>query len=162
MPFTLKGIIANLANKAGGGILEGAKGILQTFIADPTERAKAEAELAKLEITHQETMRSLDIEEEKNRLADMDSARQMQIAALNQSDTFTKRYIYYLASLVIGFVFVYDVCMFFVKYPQENRDMINMVAGVLNSTALVMVLSFFFGSSKSSHDKDDTINSLIK
>lgn len=90
-------------------------------------------------------------------LGDKQNARQMQTEALEQEDTFSKRFIYYLAFLVIVMVFTFDMMMFFVQYPPENRDMINQVSGILNATALVMVLSFFFGSSAGSKQKTEAL-----
>jgi len=52
--------------------------------------------------------------------------------------------------------------LFNINYPDKNKDVLNMIAGVLNSSCLVMVLSFFFGSSKGSQDKDNTIKSLTE
>lgn len=86
-------------------------------------------------------------------MADMSNAREMQKSALAQEDVFSKRFIYYLAAFVVTLTFVFDLMMFFVHYPEANRDMINQVSGIINSGALIMILSFFYGSSKSSQDK---------
>lgn len=152
---------------AVASITDGASNIIKDFKADPNKVLEIDLEMKKLTEQafekandFQVQIAQIETDREKAELADSDSARKMQIAALAQNDQFAKRYIYYLATIVIAFVFIYDICMFFVKYPSENRDIINMVAGVLNATALVMVLSFFFGSSKSSHDKDNTISKL--
>lgn len=98
----------------------------------------------------------------KMHLEDIGKARDMQIEALKQGDTFSKRFVYYLALLVMVMVFGFDTLMFFIQYPPENRDMINQVSGILNATALVMVLSFFFGSSKGSNDKQDKMHELTR
>lgn len=75
---------------------------------------------------------------------------------------FNKHFINYLAILVILLTFIYDYLLLFVHYPSENRDLVNLVAGVLNSSCLAAIISFFYGSSKSSQDKMQTITELTK
>ena len=52
--------------------------------------------------------------------------------------------------------------LFFVNYPVANRDMINQVSGILNASALIMILAFFYGSSKSSGDKNDMLHKIMQ
>lgn len=154
-------IIADLLKGGIQGILGGATDILKTVIKDPTKTMEAQVALEQLEINAKLTVEKLNVDIEQAYLKDKDSARQMQVEALKQTDTFSKRFLYYLATGVILLVFTFDILMFFVHYPQENRDMINQVCGILNATALVMVLSFFFGSSKGSEDKQVQLNKLM-
>jgi len=95
-------------------------------------------------------------------LKDVENARALQIVALQQDDKFSKRYVYYLATVVILIVAAFDFCLFGVRYPVENRDMINMVAGILNSGALIMILSFFFGSSAGTRKANETISRIAE
>lgn len=130
------------------------KADLAKFMADKQQAAEAE------ENRHAEAVAELSYKETSAYLADTQSARNMQVEALKQDDKFAKRFIYYLAGGVIVLVFAFDFCMFKIKYPVENRDMINMIAGILNSTALVMILGFFFGNSKNSDDQAKQIKKM--
>ncbi len=51
---------------------------------------------------------------------------------------------YLLAIVVVLCTFAFDGMFFFIDFPQQNRDMINTLAGTLNTGALFMVLSYFF------------------
>ena len=94
-------------------------------------------------------------------LKDVADARAMQVEALKQNDIFSKRFIYYFAMLMVLLTIGYDFCFFFVKFPTENKDLLNMIAGVLNTSCLVMIVSFFFGSSMGSADKQKQIEKLM-
>lgn len=52
-------VIKNLASGAGKGILDGAKGIISQFVADPTAKLQAEDKLKELELAHEEKMTEL-------------------------------------------------------------------------------------------------------
>lgn len=93
-------------------------------------------------------------------LKDIQSARAMQQAALQQDDLFSKRFIYYLAISLITAAIAFDFTLFFANIPTDNRDMINMALGTLNSLGFASVVTFFLGSSRSSAQKTDIITSL--
>ena len=154
--------IGNLFSAGATSLVKDLAGIVDTFISNPQEKQAAIEAMTKIANEHTQKMHELAVKETESYLADMQSARNMQIEALKQDDQFAKRFIYYLATLVIILAFAFDFCMFFVHYPAENRDMINGAAGVLNTGALIMVLSFFFGSSKSSEDKTALMHKMIK
>lgn len=126
-----------------------------------------EREAAKLEIQKEinrsiEALGSQAVEMEKAYLADVASARAMQIAALGQQDNFSKRYMYYLASFVVIAATLFGLGFFIVDIPEGNRRMIEMFADVFVFAGAITVINFFFGSSKSSHDKSDTIAASTK
>lgn len=160
----IKTAIAGEGIKTAGTIFKDLADGIGQFITKPEDRQKALEfiETKRLEaITeqnrHDEVIANASLEVEKELLKDKQDARDMQKAALQQQDKFAKRYVYYLASFIIGLVVLFDFCLLWVHYPPENRDMINQVSGVLNASALIMVLSFFFGSSKSSSDKQEML-----
>ena len=118
--------------------------------------------LRKFQVENELELKKLALDETKVYLADIQDARGMQKEALHQEDTFSKRFIYYLSILVIVLVFIFDYMLFFVNYPVANRDMINQVSGILNASALIMILAFFYGSSKSSGDKNDMLHKIMQ
>lgn len=124
---------------------------------------KAQFDLKVLELTnkHLESVGDLAQKETDAYLKDMDSARQMQIEALKNQDVFSKRFIYYFTIFLSFMTFLFDFCLFWVSYPERNHDLINMIAGVLNTSCLAAIVSFFYGSSKGSEDKQKHINDML-
>jgi len=89
---------------------------------------------------------------------DIADARALQVAALNQDDLFSKRFVYYLAIGVFTFSAVIVLLLFWIEIPDKNRDVINFILGVVVGTGLTGVFQYFFGSSKGSKDKTDLLN----
>ncbi|MDB4301948.1 hypothetical protein N9924_00125 [bacterium] len=136
------GSILDIAIKAATGNVSGAlqevSGLLQ---GEDSEEAKAlftEFELKRKEF---------ELEEKKLIIADRDSARDMQAAALSQDDLFSKRFVYYLASAVFAFSAIVVIMLFFVTIPEQNQRIVDMVLGVIIGSGLVSVLNFFYGAS---------------
>lgn len=155
---TAKGIVQGVF---GGKGLDG-------LFTSKEEKMNAQAKLneisAELELAvkgHLLKMSELQYQETKAYLEDRANARSMQIAALAQGDNFSKRYVYYLATGLIVITFIFDLMFFFVSYPERNHDIINMIAGVINTVGFASVVSFFFGSSKGSEDKSKQLNAMI-
>jgi|NorSeaMetagenome_1021524.scaffolds.fasta_scaffold01126_3 hypothetical protein len=106
------------------------------------DTSEAKALLAELDLKRKE----FELEERKLVIADRDSARDMQAAALSQEDLFSKRFIYYLATGVFAFSALIVVMLFFVEIPEENQRIVDMVLGVIVGSGLVSVLNFFYGA----------------
>lgn len=87
-------------------------------------------------------------------LADRQNARNMQIAALTQSDQFSKRYLYYLSSFIVVAATVFGVLLFFIEVPEENKRLVEMFADIYLFAGAMAVINFFFGSSLGSKEKD--------
>ena len=86
---------------------------------------------------------------------DRANARALQIAALDQEDLFSKRFLYYFAFGICGFSMVIVIMLFFVEIPESNQRIVDMILGVIIGSGLISVINFFFGSSKGSKDKTD-------
>lgn len=168
-------IIAGLAGQGLGliGNLITGKGIdfATKFIKDKTgidinpEKPLSKEDalaLRKFQAENEKELRMLALEETKAFLGDVQDARGMQKEALKQEDTFSKRFIYYFAVLLVVMVFIFDMHLFYIAYPEANRDMINQISGMLNGTALITIVAFFYGSSSGSKNKDDSHGELIK
>jgi|10_taG_2_1085330.scaffolds.fasta_scaffold40421_5 hypothetical protein len=89
---------------------------------------------------------------------DKESARDMQKEALAQEDLFSKRFVYYFATLIFLFSATIITLLFFVEIPQENKRIVDMAIGIIVGTGLISVIQFFFGSSKGSKDKTQLLN----
>jgi hypothetical protein len=104
----------------------------------------------------------IDLAQFKAEAADRDSARQMQIAALQQEDLFSKHFIYYFAWYWSVGSTLYFFAVTFAPMPSGGRDFANIILGFLLGTAVATIISFFYGSSKSSKDKTDAIVKEMK
>lgn len=69
---------------------------------------------------------------------------------------------FWLGVGIVVLVSIIVLLLFFKTIPADNKDVLNTVIGVVVGTGFGSVIGWFFGSSQSSKDKDDTINSLSK
>ena len=132
-----------------GKVIEAVGNAADSLVTSDDERNKAELEA-----------RRIDADLEKSYLADTDSARKMQVAALQQDDIFSKRFVYYfsIAWSIFGMAFMMIVTL--VEIPKDNVNTVNVVLGFLLGTAISSIFSFFLGTSRSSQNKDATIQQL--
>lgn len=158
MPLNLKSLFSVGAEKLVGTVGT----VLDNLLTNSEEKEAAKLEIQKEINRSIEALGSQAVEMEKAYLADVASARAMQIAALGQQDNFSKRYMYYLASFVVIAATLFGLGFFIVDIPEGNRRMIEMFADVFVFAGAITVINFFFGSSKSSHDKSDTIAATTK
>lgn len=105
-------------------------------------------------------IKSLDFEKLKLEFDNTNNARNMQVEALKQDDTFSKRYVYYLATFWSLVAFLYIFLITFLTIPQSNIRFADTVLGFLLGTIVATIINFFFGSSKGSTDKQEIINQL--
>jgi uncharacterized membrane protein YwzB len=107
-------------------------------------------------------MARLGVDREKAYLADTDSARKMQIAALQQDDLFAKRFIYGFAIFWSLFAMVFFGFVTFGTVPEKNLRMADTILGFLIGTAISGIFNFFLGTTYRSQKKDETISSLAR
>ena len=100
----------------------------------------------------------LDLRQFELENADRDSARHMQETALNQEDKFAKHFIYWFAWFWSVGSMSYFFAITFGTVPASGKDFGNIILGFLLGTAVATIISFFYGSSKSSKDKTETMN----
>ena len=107
-------------------------------------------------LTEFEKIKALDLIEAD--ISDRKNARAMQIAALGQSDKFSKRFVYYLAA----FWSLSSVTFFFVAGFTEvkNERIVDTILGFVLGSIVATIINFFYGSSQGSKDKTDKL--LIK
>lgn len=89
---------------------------------------------------HSETIFSSTVQATKN-------AQDMQVAALNQEDTFSKRYVYYLATFwsIVGAMYIFLIT--FLWIPEANQRFADTTLGFLLGTIIATIIGYFFGSS---------------
>jgi hypothetical protein len=104
----------------------------------------------------------IDLKQFEAEARDRDSARQMQTVALQQEDKFAKHFIYWYAWFWSVGTTVYFFSVTFLEMPAGGRDFANIILGFLLGTAVATIISFFYGSSKSSKDKTDAMVKELK
>ncbi len=66
-------------------------------------------------------------------------------------------FMYILAGLVVSYTFVFLYVLMFHKIPIENRDIVTTLSGVVVGGGFTSVIMYFFGTSKSSSDKNELL-----
>jgi len=168
IPLLAKGLhlIGNAA------LVKGKKWVKEKTGVDLDEDSLTSEDYVKLkqyEMEHEEELiklqqedDKLELEETKVFLEDMQSARQMQMSALGQSDMFSKRFVYYLAMFWSLATVAYIGFITFSSIPEENVRFADTILGFLLGTIVAQILNYFYGSSRSSHNKDETFKQVIK
>lgn len=118
----------------GGGVVGT---VLDKIFPDKAEKMRFEMEL-KQQLLAETTLY----------IEDLQNAREMQQTALNQTDLFSKRFVYYLTIAILLNTILAGVLSFFVNFPPENRDLISMYYSFSVITSGSQVLRFFFGEQK--------------
>lgn len=103
-----------------------------------------------------------ELKEDAMAYADTSNARNMQVAALQQSDVFSKRFIYFFAAAWSLMACLYIGFITFGKIPEQNVRFADTILGFILGTVVATILQFFFGTSKGSRDKDETMAHAIK
>lgn len=129
--------------------------LIDRLVPDPAQKAEAQLKLA--EMAQNGELKEFELE-----VQDRDSARKMQIAALEQDDIFSKRFVLYLAAFWSIAAVVYIGFVTFGHIPEENTRFADTILGFLLGTVVGTILNFFFGSSKSSKDKTDALVKAAK
>jgi hypothetical protein len=110
----------------------------------------------------EEKLRELDLEYAKLHLENVKGARDMQTAALAQSDVFSKRFIYYFAAFWSVCAVVYIGFITFATIPEQNVRFADTILGFLLGTIVATFMNFFYGTSKSSQDKTEKMAEMAK
>jgi energy-converting hydrogenase Eha subunit A len=158
----LKGVAPGLATAVAGPM----GGMAVKMIADklgvaPTEQAVADHLAANPE--HMAKLAEIDLAKLQAHYAEMDSARNREIAVASSANVpmLNKLVTPLLALGVTALSFVLFAILIFVEVRPEAKDILIYILGVL-SAAVTQVLSYYFGSSQGSKDKDDQKKGLLK
>lgn len=108
-------------------------------------------------------LREIDLKEIELANKDRDSARGRETAIATSADapTINKIVTPVLALGVVTLSFVLFAILIFVEVKTEAKDILIYILGVL-SAAVTQILSYYFGSSAGSKEKDDKIKGLLK
>ncbi len=89
-------------------------------------------------------------------------ARAMQVAALQQEDRFSKRFVMYLAMFWSATAVVYIFLITFTDIPALNVRFADTILGFLLGTVVATILNFFLGSSAGSKEKTEALAAELK
>lgn len=156
----------NFLNKifsgGAGQVVESVANVVDKFVQTKEEKDAANLELQKvlnshLEVMEQEVTKQLEVHQKE-----MDSARnrEIQIATSEAAPLINKIITPILAITVIVMTFILFYVLMFREVGNE-KDIIIYVLGVL-SAVCTQVVSYFFGSSQGSAQKQSQIDKLIK
>jgi len=141
--------LTDIAVGAIGKVIESVGNAADSLFTSDDERNKAEIEAKRI-----------DADLDKAYLADTDSARKMQVAALQQDDLFSKRFVYYFSIVWSLFAMAFMAAATLMDIPDKNASTVSTILGFLLGTAVASIFNFFLGTSKSSQTKDATIQTL--
>ena len=108
-------------------------------------------------------LREIDLKEIELANKDRDSARNREAAIATSKDapTLNKIVTPLLALGVVALSFILFAILIFVEVKDNAKDILIYILGVL-SAAVTQILSYYFGSSQGSKDKDSELKGLIK
>jgi len=139
-----------------GAILSIGEKVLDKVLPDPEAKAKAQATL--LEMSQKGQLAELEAH-----VKEMQSARdrEIQIATSENAPTINKIVTPVLALGTVGLTFLLYGVMIFLEVKPEAKDILIYVLGGLTS-AMTMVLGYYFGSSAGSKEKTQQIEELLE
>jgi len=137
--------------KAAQKILDVAQEVTGAETPTTAERMIAQdpalaADLKKALMIHEKDILELHLE-------DVQDAREMQKAAMDNDDKFISRYVLYFATFwsVVGALYIFGITFF--PVPEGSQRFADTALGFILGTIIAQILNFFFGSSKGSSDK---------
>jgi hypothetical protein len=139
-----------------GAILSIGEKVLDKVMPDPNAKAEAQAKL--MEMAQRGQLAELEAMGKE-----MESARnrEIQIATSDAAPFINKIVTPVLALGTVGLTFILFGVIIFVDVDAESKDILIYVLGALTS-AVTMVLGYYFGSSAGSKEKDSKIKDLMK
>ncbi len=139
-----------------GAILSIGEKVLDKVMPDPNAKAEAQAKL--MEMAQRGQLAELEAMGKE-----MESARnrEIQIATSDAAPMLNKIVTPVLALGTVGLTFILFGVIIFVDVDADSKDILIYVLGALTS-AVTMVLGYYFGSSAGSKEKDSKIKELMK
>jgi len=148
----VSGLIANNMHKVADAVIDKGVDYVQDKMgitlkpegeATKEDYAKWNAEAAK----HDEFMAEMD---QKN----MDGARNMQLAAMENDDPLVRRFVYFFIGFWSVLSSIYIGCITFIDIPNENARFADTILGFVLGTMVASMFQFLLGSSLGSRNKD--------
>ena len=158
----MPGFLQKIFTGGASQVIDSVSNVVDKFVQTKEEKAEAQIELQKvinshLEVMEQEATKQLEIKQKE-----MESARnrEIQIAVADKAPLINKIVTPILALSVVALTFILFYILMF-KQVGNEKDIIIYVLGVL-SAVCTQVVSYYFGSSQGSAQKQSQIDKLIK
>jgi len=154
--------LSKIFSGGAGSVIDSVSNVVDKFVQTKEEKDAANLELQKvlnshLEVMEQEATKQLEVYQKE-----MDSARnrEIQIATAEKAPLLNKIVTPVLALIVILLTFILFYVLMF-KQVGNEKDIIIYVLGVL-SAVCTQIVSYYFGSSQGSAQKQTQIDKLMK
>jgi hypothetical protein len=138
-----------------GAILSIGEKVLDKVMPDPNAKAEAQAKL--MEMAQRGELAQLE-----SHVKEMQSARdrEIQIATSDKAPMLNKIVTPVLALGTVGLTFILFGVIIFVDVDSDSKDILIYVLGALTS-AVTMVLGYYFGSSAGSKEKSQQLDEIL-
>ena len=153
-------LLGNIAPALATAVAGPAGGLVVSAIADKLGVKDTVDEVAKAIAGDPEAalkLAQIDLDKLKAEYANTADARAMQVAALQQSDVFSKRFTMYLTIFWSLAAVVYIGFITFSAIPDKNVRFADTILGFILGTVVATLLNFWFGSSIGSKDKAEAL-----
>ena len=158
----MPGFLQKIFTGGASQVIDSVSNVVDKFVQTKEEKAEAQLELQKvinlhLEVMEQEATKQLEIQQKE-----MESARnrEIQIAVADKAPLINKIVTPILALSVVALTFILFYILMF-KQVGNEKDIIIYVLGVL-SAVCTQVISYYFGSSQGSAQKQSQIDKFLK
>lgn len=151
-------LLGNIAPALATAVAGPAGGLVVSAIADKLGVKDSVEEVAKAIAGDPEAalkLAQIDLDKLKAQYANTADARAMQVAALNQSDVFSKRFTMYLTAFWSVCAAIYIGFITFSVIPDTNVRFADTILGFILGTVIATMLNFWFGSSIGSKEKSE-------
>lgn len=158
LPQILTGLFSGGASK----IVDSVKDVIGEFHLSPEDKLKAEQAILEATNKHIEAMESEVSKQLDSQIKEMNSARdrEIQIATSDKAPTLNKVIIPLLALVIVALTFILFYMIMFKGVQGVEKDILVFVLGALTGY-VGMVLSYYFGSSNGSREKQKQLDSII-
>jgi hypothetical protein len=158
------GFLQSIFSSGASSIVSAVGGVVDNIITTKEEKMQLENEIKKAEMQYQIEMRKLNLEETGQVFADVKDARAMAstVQTSANSTKLSKNVGPYLALGTTLLTFALFFALIFGYCEKGNtKEIVLYILGVL-SAIVTQIFSFYFGSSQSSKDKNQTIQNLTE
>lgn len=156
-------VIKNLIGGKAADIVDSVGNVVDKFVQTKEEKEQAKFEMEKMINTHLELMEQETTKQMEQQIKEMDSARnrELQIAISDKAPLISKVITPILALTITALTFILFYMIMFKGVKGVEKDILVFVLGALTGY-VGMVLSFYFGSSIGSHQKQERLDKMLK
>jgi len=153
-------ILAGILGKILPEVLKGVSEVIDQTTTSKEEKADLQRKAAEVVSSHLERMTALISEGERQLLADIDSARKMNVETVKSQDVLVRRFPYFLSGSIVLFGFILFGILLMGIIPSDKENIVFAILGLVGGY-LTQVISYYFGSSRGSASKDETIKKMM-